>query len=92
MDHALRVTKGRGGKRKVPIRAATASCGLVLATATTDETAGVPPLRRPKKRGPFQAVPVIARAITERLSRSAGAMTTMILDFKIQIFFSAAAR
>jgi hypothetical protein len=34
-------------------------------SATTDETAGFP---RPKKRGPFQAVPVMARAITERLA------------------------
>ena len=37
-------------------------------SATTDETAGFPPLRRPKKRGPFQAVPGMARAITERLA------------------------
>jgi hypothetical protein len=62
-------------------RAATASCGLVLATrpgarllgaardpsAATDETRGFPPLRRPKKRGPFQAVPVMARAIMDSL-------------------------
>ncbi len=37
-------------------------------SATTDETAGSPLLRSPKKRSPFQLVPVMARAMVERLA------------------------
>jgi hypothetical protein len=37
-------------------------------SATTEETAGSLPLRSPKKRGPLQAVPVMARAMVERLA------------------------
>jgi hypothetical protein len=36
--------------------------------AASDEVLGSTPLRSPKKRGPFQLVPVMARAIMERLA------------------------
>jgi len=64
-------------------RCATAACrGLVTearprwrqvgapgdASAASGETRVPLSIRRPKKRGPFQAVPVIARAIMERLT------------------------
>jgi hypothetical protein len=34
--------------------------------AASDEALGSAPLRSPKKRGPFQLVPVLARAMVER--------------------------
>jgi hypothetical protein len=36
--------------------------------AASDEAVGAAPLRSPKKRGPFQLVPVMARAMVERLA------------------------
>jgi len=36
--------------------------------AASDEALGSAPLRSPKKRGPFQLVPVMARAMIERLA------------------------
>jgi len=37
-------------------------------SAPLDKAAGSPPPRSPKKRGPLQAVPVMARAMVERLA------------------------
>jgi hypothetical protein len=42
--------------------------GYIAAWVLSIEAVGSPPLRRPKKRGPFQLVPVMARAMVERLA------------------------
>jgi hypothetical protein len=44
-----------------------AACGGAGFGAVACLALGLPGTRKPKKRGPFQAVPVMARAMAERL-------------------------
>ena len=44
-----------------------AACGGAGFGAVAALALGLPGTRKPKKRGPFQAVPVMARAMAERL-------------------------